>query len=234
MKQILLFILLILPQLFIGQNENVGIGTNTPHSSARLDVSSSNQGFLMPRLSSTERNAIDQPAEGLMVYDTNTVSFWYFKGDNWQELIQATPIFPPSVLFSSMDQIGIAGTNETVIGSYALQANSLSVNGEILEINSMGSITADTCVLRYKFGPNVISFPIGVTGNWVSQIRIYRKSATEIKMSGTLSINNIVVSDIFIGFQDLTAVVPIQITAAQSSAVTNGVSIEGFSIEKIK
>jgi len=234
MKQIILSFLLVLPQLLFGQIENVGIGTNNPDASARLHVSSSTQGFLMPRVSTIERNAINLPAEGLMVYDTNTVSFWFFNGGNWQELVQLAPNVPSSILFSSLDQVGIAVTNETVIGSYAMAANTLETNGEIIEINSFGQITADTCILRYKFGPNVISFPIGTTGNWTSQVRVYRKTATEIKMSGTLSLNNLVVADIFIGFQDLTAVVPIQITAAQGTAVANGVSLEGFSIEKVR
>jgi hypothetical protein len=53
-------------------------------------------------------------------------------------------------------------------------------------------------------------------------------------MSGTLSVNNLAVADIFTGFQDLSAIVPIQITAAQGTALVNGVSIEGFSIEKVR
>jgi hypothetical protein len=234
MKQLLIFILWISPQLIFGQIENVGIGTNSPDASARLHVSSSNQGFLMPRLSTNERIAIVQPAEGLMVYDTNTVSFWYFNGGNWQELITPPPPVPSSILFSSLNQVGIAVTNETVVGSFALPANSLATNGEIIEIHSFGQISADTCILRFKFGSNVISFPIGETGNWSAQVRIYRKSATEIKMSGTLSVNNLTVADIFNGFQDLTVIAPIQITAAQSTAIANGLSLEGFSIEKVK
>ena len=234
MKQIIISFLLVLPQLLFGQIENVGIGTNNPDASARLHVSSSTQGFLMPRLSTTERNAINLPAEGLMVYDTNTVSFWYFNGGSWQELVQAAPSVPSSILFSSMDQAGIAVTNETVIGSYAMAANTLENNNEIIEINAFGQITADTCILRFKFGPNVISFPIGTAGNWTAQVRVYRKTATEIKMSGTLSVNNLAVADIFTGFQDLSAIVPIQITAAQGTALVNGVSIEGFSIEKVR
>ena len=50
----------------------------------------------MPRLSTIERNAINLPAEGLIVYDTNTASFWYFNGGNWQELVQAAGLDHPS------------------------------------------------------------------------------------------------------------------------------------------
>ena len=49
----------------------IGFGTVTPDASAILDVTSTTQGFLPPRLSTVERNAIASPLEGLMVYDTN-------------------------------------------------------------------------------------------------------------------------------------------------------------------
>jgi len=232
MIKIIVLVLLLSTQLTFAQVENVGIGTNTPDASARLDVSSQNQGFLMPRLSTIERNAIALPAQGLIVYDTNTVSFWYFNGAIWQQLMQPPPIVPSSILYSSMNQIGTAIAAETEISTFTLPPNSLSVNGQIIELNAFGQITADTSMLRFKFGTNVILFPIGTTGNWTAQVRIYRKSATEIKMSGTLSVNNLVVSDISIGFQDLTASLPIKITASQGTALVNGVSLEGLSIEK--
>jgi hypothetical protein len=53
----------------------VGIGTNTPNSSAALDLNSSNKGFLLPRVnltSTTDATTIISPASGLLVYNTNT------------------------------------------------------------------------------------------------------------------------------------------------------------------
>ncbi|MGB1294814.1 MAG: hypothetical protein ACPG6V_04980 [Flavobacteriales bacterium] len=46
----------------------VGIGTLTPHSSAIVDVSSSNKGFLPTRLTRLQRNSINNPATGLLLY----------------------------------------------------------------------------------------------------------------------------------------------------------------------
>ena len=43
---------------------------STPDSSAILDVSSSNKGLLIPRMTETERDAISNPAVGLMIYNT--------------------------------------------------------------------------------------------------------------------------------------------------------------------
>ncbi|NRS87257.1 hypothetical protein HNQ02_000157 [Flavobacterium sp. 7E] len=56
----------------------VGIGTVTPDATAVLDVSSTTQGMLTPRMTTTQRNAITTPANGLMVYDTTLKSFYYY------------------------------------------------------------------------------------------------------------------------------------------------------------
>jgi hypothetical protein len=46
--------------LFSAKGQHVGINTNNPHPSAALDISSSNSGFLPPRMSTAERNSQDE------------------------------------------------------------------------------------------------------------------------------------------------------------------------------
>lgn len=60
---------------------------SVPHNSAMLDIKSSNKGLLIPRMSSAERIGISSPAFGLLVYDNETASFWYYKVAGWTELI---------------------------------------------------------------------------------------------------------------------------------------------------
>ncbi len=50
---------------------SVGIGTITPHTSAALDVTSTTKGFLPPRMTLVQRNAIGTPAEGLVISCTD-------------------------------------------------------------------------------------------------------------------------------------------------------------------
>jgi hypothetical protein len=50
---------------------NASIGTATPNASAKLDISSTTQGFLPPRMTYAQRQAIASPAIGLVVFCTN-------------------------------------------------------------------------------------------------------------------------------------------------------------------
>jgi hypothetical protein len=79
-RTIYIFILLAIFNPIYAQ---VGIGTNTPDNSSMLQVESTEKGFLLPRMTSTQRSSIAIPASGLQVYDTNTNSIWYFNGTFW-------------------------------------------------------------------------------------------------------------------------------------------------------
>ena len=67
-------------------SQSVGINNATPHSSAVLDVKSTTKGVLVPRMNSVQRGAITTPAAGLLVYDTDTNSFWFYNGSAWSNL----------------------------------------------------------------------------------------------------------------------------------------------------
>lgn len=56
----------------------IGIGTVTPNASSVLDISSVTQGMLAPRMTTLQRNAISNPAESLLVFDTTEKSFYFY------------------------------------------------------------------------------------------------------------------------------------------------------------
>ncbi|MFT5437294.1 MAG: hypothetical protein ACI840_001948 [Ulvibacter sp.] len=71
MKSILKYLLIQLILLTSGSiYAQVGVGTEAPDASSVLDVSSSNKGLLMPRLTTAQRDLIVSPATGLMIYNT--------------------------------------------------------------------------------------------------------------------------------------------------------------------
>jgi hypothetical protein len=68
----------------------LGIGNITPHSSAILDIASTNKGVLLPRMTTSQINAISTPAEGLEVYNTTLKKKCFFNGTAWQQLTSTT------------------------------------------------------------------------------------------------------------------------------------------------
>lgn len=63
--------------LTLAQN-NVGIGTPAPDGSAIVEMKSTTQGMLIPRMTTAERLAIGTPANSLMVYDTDLNCFYFY------------------------------------------------------------------------------------------------------------------------------------------------------------
>jgi hypothetical protein len=82
----LIFVWLMISVSALAQ-DNMGIGTLTPDPSAILEVSSTNKGVLLPRLTSAQKNGIASPAQGLFIFDTTTESFWYYDGTQWVEAL---------------------------------------------------------------------------------------------------------------------------------------------------
>jgi hypothetical protein len=69
------------------QDGNVGIGTKSPDNSAVLDIQSPTKGLLIPRMTLEQRNAIQSPATGLLVFQTGeSAGFFFFNGQKWSPL----------------------------------------------------------------------------------------------------------------------------------------------------
>ncbi len=63
--------------------KNVCFGTDTPDASAALDLTSTTKGLLPPRMTTTQKNDISSPAEGLVVYDSTLHLPYYYSGSAW-------------------------------------------------------------------------------------------------------------------------------------------------------
>ncbi|WP_343634484.1 hypothetical protein [Fluviicola sp.] len=75
---------------------NVGIGTTTPNANAILEMQSTSQGVLVPRMTTVQRNAIAAPTEGLLVYDIDVNCFFFYESTaaSWTSLCSAGGVGP--------------------------------------------------------------------------------------------------------------------------------------------
>ena len=70
-------------QPVVDQEGDMGLGTLEPHPSAILDLTSTTKGFLGPRMTTVQRDAIAAPAAGLVIYNTDDSEYQYFDGFLW-------------------------------------------------------------------------------------------------------------------------------------------------------
>jgi hypothetical protein len=87
LKLNILLIVLLTGSFYCLAQNNVGIGTITPAPSSLLDLQANDKGVLVPRMTTAQRIAIANPANALLVYDTDVDCFYYFKTvSGWSSL----------------------------------------------------------------------------------------------------------------------------------------------------
>ncbi|MBK8608624.1 MAG: hypothetical protein IPL84_01355 [Chitinophagaceae bacterium] len=89
MKKIFFSLLLAIPGTLFAQSVAINTDGSQPDNTALLDIKSNSKGFLAPRMTSAQRTGIVSPAIGLTVFDTDSYSYWVYRGDvngNWAEL----------------------------------------------------------------------------------------------------------------------------------------------------
>lgn len=123
----------------------LGINATSISASALLQIDSTTQGFLPPRMTTTQRNAIASPAEGLVVYNTTTDTLDVYNGSAWGGaqpydvggMVSGAPSaslvcmrypFPRAVAFPSgmTSSQGVAGTAATAQTDFDLRKNNVS------------------------------------------------------------------------------------------------------------
>ena len=197
--------------------QNVGIGTNTPNASAKLDVTSTNSGFLPPRMTYAQRAAISNPAAGLIVWCTDCGTgdgeLSFFDGSGWK----AT---------------GVAGAS--TVGSVPLAPTGLNVTvSSPLLFTSLSWTDVSTNELGYKIerktgsgvfnqigqvGTNVTTFndsTIAQSTTYTYRVYAYNNAGNSVQYSNE--------------FQVTTLAVP-TITTTAISSITNTTAMSGGSI----
>lgn len=115
-------------QTFINA-QSVGIGTTTPNANAALDITSTDKGLLVPRVTTAKRLLIGN-IQGMLVYDTNDNAYWYNNGTNWNRI----SVLPQGV--GNGDLLYWNGTAWAVLPS--------GIKGQVLRVCD-GGITWSAC-----------------------------------------------------------------------------------------
>lgn len=170
--------------VFLNGKAQTGIGTTTPSASAKLEVASSTQGFLPPRLALTATNAaspVSSPATGLIVYNTATIGtapnnvvpgYYFWNGSAWVNFI------------ASNTSTGL--TNDQTGTSYTLTS---ADNGKIITLNNASAITLNVpyffigfnCMILQKGAGQVTLAINGTTTNILNRYN-FTKTAGQYAM----------------------------------------------------
>lgn len=86
--RIIFMLLFFINQYTLQGQVAINTDNSTGDPSAILDIKSTSKGVLTTRMTTSQRTSISSPAIGLLVFDTNTNSFWLYNGAAWEELAQ--------------------------------------------------------------------------------------------------------------------------------------------------
>jgi len=143
----------------------VGIGTATPAGTAILDLTSTNTGLLIPRLTTTQRGLVSNPpATGLLVYDLTLNTFYYYNGTQWLPLVSSSGSGAGWML------LGNAGTVPSTNFLGTTDANDLvfstnSVEGMRLTSGSDLAVGVTSATQKLEVGGNIRLDPVAGTAS---------------------------------------------------------------------
>ena len=164
----------------------VGIGTSTPHESAQLEINSTSKGFLVPRMSTTQRNSISNPALGLIIYNTEEEQLQTYK--------------QPLVTFGQTSSyLGLAFPGNQVIQSFTSTSTGTIALFDlyVTELYQSGTITATIYSSSNGTGAPLGSASISITSTGVKRFTF--TSPPSLTSAGTYSFT-VTTSDAFLRF----------------------------------
>lgn len=148
---------------------NIGIGTTTPVASAKLQVESTTQGFLPPRMTTTERDAIATPAIGLQVFNTTLGTQDIYNGTSWNRFGTQTLIRAPGALSTDI----------------ALRIRNSANTGDLMTVNGLGTATIIGSIIQGGTG-NTLTLNNGITFNTDGGSRIFASNYIQYQSNNTI------------------------------------------------
>ncbi len=156
-------------------SQNIAISDDNSYTadpSAMLDIKSLTKGFLTPRMTTVQRDAITLPAIGLLVFDTNINGYYYYNGTDWVNLSTGGTT-GPFWSYNSPNIYMTTGTNKLGLGIsnpyhklhlYENVAIIDGTDGNFIDIQNSNSSTGAMCGIRFTNGTgwNPDAFKCGI------------------------------------------------------------------------
>lgn len=132
----------------------------TKEPSAILQLDSNTQGLLLPRMTDTDRNAIDNPALGLVIFNTTSNTLNFFDGVSWQQ-INTTELFTP--IISGVSYHVATFSSEINTFSEAIAAEGKTID-DLITVDELDQIATD----EKTNTANKIASALGITLSFTS------------------------------------------------------------------
>ena len=146
------------------------LGTQVVDPSAKLQINSTNSGFLPPRMTTAQKNAINSPATGLVVFDTTLNKLSCYNGSTWDILDTSAAATLNSVLCTSRVG-GTAISNGLSDQSYTTSGKTVSFS---LIFDYDLEFETGTLSISTNLPQPFNNIGIGTTINTVSAMKEYR------------------------------------------------------------
>jgi hypothetical protein len=148
--------------------QNVGIGTATPTASALLELTSTSQGLLIPRMAGSQMTGIASPATGNFVFNTTANGFYYFDGAAWVPILGSNTAWGLTGNTGTTSTTNFLGTTDNV--DFRIKTR----NAQIFALTASGNV---------GIGPTVTAptHPFEVIGDAPVNIHtaVFRSSGTK-------------------------------------------------------
>lgn len=194
--------ILLLCFLFVSNTANaqIGIGTVTPNSSSVLDITSTTQGMLAPRMTTAQRTAIGTPAESLLVFDTTDKAFYFYntattawikianesalKRNNYKLVKSAADLAPELALGGGSSYLLNTNTLYEINGTITLTSPINLNNAYVFGLDANEDVLSSTGVIFQ-----------GTTGGSIRNVTLRGATAFSVNgpATGSLLVQNVIV-----------------------------------------
>ncbi len=178
---------------FFSITAQVGIGTTAPDPSSVVDITSTDKGMLTPRLTTAQRTGIANPTEGLLVYDTDLDSFYYFDSTttSWIQIGSGIKRDNYVLVKSESDFPAAAAGKITLDTNVLYEVNGLVTLSNPIELNGAYLIGLDANEdILFSSGGTIFT---GSTGGSIRHLTLTAPGGTVFNMNDAAGTQNLVI-----------------------------------------